>query len=285
MQPNALPDGRIGMGIGMRHVVWTSTAMALGAFLYVVTLEPMDEQANPRAAALNQSPSSNQLVAQIRRSLGDGQLGAAQAQAQELFGQGTEDVRSLYYCGIVERALGNEGAARNYWRMIINLIEQREDGSIGASPELYYYAWAQHEEGDPDTGRQLFGQLADQYEHNSKDGEDRWGGLGALDHYNLACYRAMAGETERAMEHWAFAVELGYGRGYGQGDDYGWWAADPDLQALHDIERFWVLGSGIDPKGRGEERAGERVPPAGDQNQNQDQPIGAPIDGPDASDG
>lgn len=250
MQPNAVPDGKVCMGIGMRHVVWTSAALALGAFLYVVTLEPMDEQHNPRAGALDQRPSSEQIVSQIRRSLSNGQLDSARVEALELFGLDPNSVRSAFYCGIVERASGNNSTARGYWRMIINLIERRHDGQVGYAPHLYFYAWAQLEGGDADTGRQLFGQLADQYEQGTKDGDDRWGGLGAMDHYNLACYRTLAGATERAMEHWALAVELGYGRG----DVHGWWTADPDLEALHANEEFWRIGADIYPEGRRQER-------------------------------
>ncbi|MHA7814375.1 MAG: TPR end-of-group domain-containing protein [Phycisphaerales bacterium] len=228
------------MGIGFRHVVWTSAALALGAFIYVVTLEPMDEGAHPRAEAFRRGPSTQTYVNRIRSSMANRQLEAAQVEARELFSQDPEEIVALFYNALVERALGNDEHAQSYWQMVINLAESDDDGSIGMMPNLYYYAWAQLEAGDEETGRQLFGQLSDQYEADSRDGDDRWGGLGAIDHYNLACYRSLAGELELAMAHWDMAVELGYGD-----MDSRWWMADPDLEPLHADEAFWAIGARI----------------------------------------
>lgn len=246
------------MGIRVRHVVWTSAALALGSFIYVVTLEPMDEDRFPRAAAIGQGRNLNGMIDRVRGAMIADQHDSAIEQAHELVGYYPSEVRALYHLAIAYRGDGRESDAARIWEQILDLIEKR-GGSIGTSPNLYYYAWAIHEIGDRDTGQQLFGQVADQYAQASKDGDDRWGGFGAIDHYNLACYRSMAGELDRAMGHWAFAIELGYGRDRGG----RWWMADPDLEPLHDRVRFWELGTRIDATDR-EERSIEPDPESGE---------------------
>ena len=57
--------------------------------------------------------------------------------------------------------------------------------------------------------------------------------LGGL--YNLACYWALAGEIDRAMEYWKGCVE----GGYDLGTEGGWWRVDPDFEDLRLDTRFW----------------------------------------------
>ncbi len=224
----------------MRHVVWTSSALALGAFIYVVTLEPMDEQRHPRAAAFNSRPNMQGLVTTIRTDLASRQNEAAIQNARKLIGAYPRDVRGYFYLALGHRASGNAEEADKAWRQIVTYLES-DQGAPSRSQNLYYYGWGLRGLGDLKTSQQVFKGISDQYAEMTKDGNDQWGGHGAGDHYNLACYRAMEGQLDRAMEHWAFAVELGF-----QGDAGGrWWMVDPDLEPLHDREAFWDLGSRI----------------------------------------
>lgn len=228
------------MGIKIRHIVWTSAALSMGAFIYVVTLEPMDERQHPRAAAIQQGPYLSDLQSNVISSLTSGQHERALTQAQEFVSAYPSDIRAYFYLALANRQLGNEEGSRKVWTQIINYLEWTDD-SVGSSPNLYYYAWALHETGQVESGQALFGQVADQYAYATKDGDDEWGGFGAGDHYNLACYRAMAGDLDQAMSHWAFAAELGFGGGPSD----RWWTVDPDLEPLHEFEQFWELGSMI----------------------------------------
>tara|TARA_E500000318_G_scaffold85651_2_gene81751 strand:- start:9697 stop:10455 length:759 start_codon:yes stop_codon:yes gene_type:complete len=228
------------MGIKVRHVVWISAALSMGAFIYVVTLEPMDEQRHPRAAAFDRNPTIRGMMSNVIAALTSEQHDNAVSKSQEMVGLFPKDIRSYFYLAIAHRQAGHAAEAEKIWTQMVNLLESGDE-SVGTDPNLYYYAWALRETEGLETSQQLFSQLADQYARASKDGDDRWGGHGAGDHYNLACYRAMGGEIDRAMEHWAFAVELGYG-----GDEQGrWWIVDPDLESLHEIDAFWVLGAQI----------------------------------------
>ncbi len=56
--------------------------------------------------------------------------------------------------------------------------------------------------------------------------------------YNVACFYAMQGDAERAIDLLEKAVELGWG-------DRAWIETDSDLQTLHDNARFQALLSGL----------------------------------------
>jgi tetratricopeptide (TPR) repeat protein len=228
------------MGIQVRHVVWTSAALSMGAFIYVVTLEPMDERQHPRAVAIEQAPYFSDLQSNVISSLASGQNERAITQARELVSAYPTDIRSSFYLALTHRQMGNKDESRRVWTQIINYLEWTDD-SIGTSENIYYYAWAIRETGEFEASQAIFGQIADQYALLTKDGDDEWGGYGAGDHYNLACYRALAGDLDLAMEHWSFAVELGFGGGASN----QWWTVDPDLEPLHEFDRFWELGSQI----------------------------------------
>ena len=56
--------------------------------------------------------------------------------------------------------------------------------------------------------------------------------------YNVACFYAMQGDTERALELLENAVNLGWG-------DRAWLETDSDLDSLRQIDRFKTLLAGM----------------------------------------
>lgn len=222
------------MAIKLRHVIWTSAAMALGSFLYVVTLEPMDTDRFPRAAARTQAPGMNRLIQNIRASLVSGQHESGVAHALVLSEQHPTSTLAQLYAALAHRGAGDTELSTRCWEQIIALTAAREE-PFPSEQDLYQYAWAIHETRGPEHGRPLFTQLAERYARLSRDLDDEWEGLGAGDHYNLACYRAMAGETERALHHWALCLQLKHIERSGS----DWWTADPDLDALRQLPEFW----------------------------------------------
>ncbi len=241
-EPEAAIDGKWCMGIGIRHVVAVSAALGAGAFVYVVGFAPMDEVANPRAGALGRVPARATMINTIRRSLAFEQLAAADRAADMLVEHNPEDPGAYFWRATVDMKLGDVESALGSWvrldRLMQGLSAWTERYSAG---ELdYFRAWAKVGIGEIEQGQAIFRKVADDLEARSDLESDHSDQLRIV-HYNLACYRAMGGEIESAMEHWALAVELGYGR------DSGWWAADPDLEPLHGDDRFWTIGQGVDP--------------------------------------
>ena len=223
----------------MRHVVWCSATLSLGAFFYVLTLEPMDEKRTPRAAAMNQTASRATLITQIRRSLAVGQINTAERQSIELLEHHPEDLGAVFYRALAHQEMGQDEEARSRWAVLAQMTLGLESWvqRYSSRQVQYYRAWGLTGLGKTEAARALFAQIADDLEDSSRDG----GGeiLASGVHYNLACYRSMAGEPERAMSHWRSAIELGYAQ---NNNDNGWWMVDPDLESLHGDDRFWEIG-------------------------------------------
>ncbi len=228
------------MGISMRHVVWCSATLSLGAFFYVLTMEPMDRSTSPRAAAIDQVPPRRTLLVNIRRHLGMGQLSPADRQADALIQNYPEDLDAIYFRTIVDRALGHQDRADAGWTMLDRATRTLESwpNRYTNTQIAYYRAWALVGIGQVEEGRAGFRQLADQIEDWASGNPEVIDNSGTQ--YNLACYRSMGDEPDRAIEHWDRAVALGYGE---NNSDNGWWMVDPDLESLHQDNRFWVIGA------------------------------------------
>lgn len=234
------------MGIGVRHVFVISAALGVGTFVYMVGFSPMDEARFKRAGAIDQTPSRQGLVNSIRRAMAQGQISTADRMSDVLRKHFPDDPSAFYYRALVSGQMGEAQRAIRNWTMLDDELSELKawENRYNSITLDYFRGWARHGLGDIDQAKAYFTKIADQLEENSS------GDTGAQ--YNLACYRSMAGDLDSAIEHWALAVEAGYGR---EGSDGRWWAVDPDLEPLHGMDRFWEIGSGIDrieQRGRGQ---------------------------------
>ena len=153
--------------------------------------------------------------------------------------------------GVVSK---QEGKARS-WERLLEIVGGEDFDSLGGrglSESLYHRGWAKRGLGRVEDSRADFVRLARLTEEGigvDSDGPVIGGvfggvfggvgegsiGVGAA--YNLACYWALAGRLERALDYWRVCVEGGYDLN-GAG---GWWRVDPDLEDLWDDERFWGI--------------------------------------------
>lgn len=238
------------MGIALRHVVWASATLSLGAFLYVVTLEPMDPEKHPRAAAIDQTPEREGLIARFRQSMSNGQMTAANAMSESLMEHYYDDPSTWFYRALISEATGNDEAAAQSWRRLDAMMERLVGwkGRYSSEQIGYFRAWGLIGVGKIEDGQAQFRELADRLQDRIRMVEVEQSGA----HYNAACYRAMAGQTEVAMAHWARAVELGYRE---NGNEGGWWMVDPDLDSLHQLDAFWEIAQPLlEPRGRRDPR-------------------------------
>lgn len=217
-----------------------SVVLALSSFVYVVGFAPMDETANPRAAAINREPTRGGMISNIRRMMAQGQITDADRTADLLLKNYPEDPSALFWRATVDQRLGDADSSHGHWayldREFVNLVswsERYRDSELD-----YFRAWSKQGIGEVEESKALFTKIADDLEERSDLGADPASrNRGA--HYNLACYRAMSGDLESAIYHWQMAVENGYG------GDGGWWLVDPDLESLHEDDRFWEAGGKI----------------------------------------
>ncbi|MBL4697272.1 MAG: hypothetical protein JKX70_00415 [Phycisphaerales bacterium] len=235
------------MGINIGHVVVGSAVLGLSTFVYIVGFSPMDSAVFPRADAMNAQPTKVGLIGRIRTWAAQGQLAKADKAADQLNTLFPEHPSAHLWRGLVDRMMGDEEAELATWRA----LDAQMAGLASWTSEFtqaqldYIRAWGKQGIGEIEAAQALFKSVADDLEERStKDGDGRVIDPGVL--YNLACYRAMSGETEIALGHWERAVERGYQLGS------GWWAVDPDLERLRDDDRFWsVVGNSNTSRGRG----------------------------------
>ncbi|MDF1809252.1 MAG: tetratricopeptide repeat protein [Phycisphaerales bacterium] len=229
------------MGLTIRHVVLVSAVLSVGSFVYAVGFAPIDPENNPRAQALNRTPSRQGLVNLIRRSITLGQVTAADRSAARYLDLNPEDPYAHFYRAIVYQLMEKPEAAREVWENLDHELSDisKVEGRYSQGQLDYLRGWSKFGIGETEASQAYFKQIADQIEERAS-GNDLSSGA----HYNLACYRAKEGKTEQAMQHFEQAIELGYQR------DAGWWAVDPDLQPLHNDPRFWDVGLSIDDLSR-----------------------------------
>jgi tetratricopeptide (TPR) repeat protein len=229
------------MGITLRHVVWTSATLALGSSFYVLTVEPLDPQRMVRAGAIGRTPHRELLISSVRASLATGQLADAERHVGELRKHYPEDPSAMYFQAVVAGFMDQNTREQGYWDELADYTRTLKSWPNRYTEiELgYYRAWALTMTGQIEQGRVLFARIASELREWALSND----GLitNPMTHYNLACYLAMSGEPERAMEHWASAVDRGYGLRVA--DQGGWWMVDPDLESLHDNPEFWQIGA------------------------------------------
>lgn len=227
------------MGMTIRHVVLASAVLSVGSFIYMVGFAPMDTTNNPRAQALNRTPTKAGLISAIRRSMISGQMRSADRASELLYSKYPTDPYGVYYKALVLEMNGKDEQAEARWKDLDSGFASLDgwEGGYSQSQLDYLHGWSKFGAGDIEGARVYFQKIADALENRFQDDEGVITSSSVL--YNLACYRAMQGEKAQAMEAFEGAIERGYRQ------DGGWWSVDPDLESLHDDAQFWELGLSI----------------------------------------
>ena len=116
-----------------------------------------------------------------------------------------------------------EATAVDAGTMILAMGATAGEAFVPHGWEDVHVAFAQLEAGDAAAGRATMEEVL-------AGAEEPWGG-----HYNLACYLALAGETDAAIKHLRTAVELDRDK------VMKWLPEDSDLDPLRDYPRFKEL--------------------------------------------
>jgi quercetin dioxygenase-like cupin family protein len=107
--------------------------------------------------------------------------------------------------------------------MVLAVGGKEGEAFHGGGWEKVHLAFARLDAGDVAGGREIM-------ESNIDEGEHAWGG-----HYNLACYLALAGETDAALD------ELRIARDLNRDNVMQWLPHDTDLDPLRGDPRFAEL--------------------------------------------
>ncbi len=218
------------MGQPIRTLVWISGLMAAASFGYVMVFAPLDGvgERGHRDQADTAPASIRRLDRSFREAFGQGQLRAAEDLAKQMVQAYPKDPASWYNRGIILDRLGLSGDATEAWAQLLMVINEAGANEIrDQARNAYFRGWSEHGLGMVDQAQASFGQALALYEQ-SLNGNTPTG----VDAYNLACYAAMGGQVEVALEHWQQALSTGFA------NQSSWWVADPDLDPIREDPRF-----------------------------------------------
>jgi len=209
-----------------RTVVLMSALLGLTAFVGVLVLAPVDTPRQRRSAQSGIMPL-NQAIQRIRAALIDGRPIASLNLAQIAADNYPDQPDAWMWLAITADRFGDANTATQAAERQMRLLGGPDqipgrgaERFTGGSANLYRLAWGHQILGETGTARARFREAADALENESSPNNGRFA------QYNLACYRSMAGQFDRAAAHLAAAVDAGYR------SDNGWWAVDPDLDPI-----------------------------------------------------
>lgn len=212
-----------------------SVLLGLGAFIGVLVLAPVDTPS--RRVSRPSLPRLDQTINAVRTALMEDREIASVNIAQNAVHHHPRAADAWMWLAITADRTRDPMTAMKAAERLIELVEDpawaagRQTTSFTAvSDRLYRLGWGYRLIGDRAGSEARFAEAADALESEA--------GVrgGVFLEYNLACYRALAGEPDRAADHFARAIEAGYGR------DNGWWRVDPDLDPIRSHPVF--VGAG-----------------------------------------
>lgn len=215
---------------GLRTVISVSALLAVATFVAVLVYAPMPE----RGVGPVFVPASVEEQAQrIRRAMAEGRHAAAVSIANQTAEQFPEDPEAWLWQVQVQHMLGHEGGARVAAERLLRVTEASPvpAGPLAQAVRSYRLGWANWALSREEAARGHFRDAGALYALASPGMMDE-----PVRQYNLASFFGMSGETAKAAEHFALAVDANY-RG-----DGGWWKVDPDLEAVRGERAFLDAG-------------------------------------------
>ena len=228
------------MGLQIKHILTIATIFACVAFVYIIAFAPIDTRRSPRAAARNVIPSTQSLVGALRNQLASNQELSATRSADQLIIFYPNNPNAMLNAAFAYRAAGSREKELIVWADLYKWSMNQDTTSPSLIPSqlaniLYLQGWALLGLDQPDEAQACFAQVLELVKPTSPSPSP-------ILSYNLACYSALAGDTETALGHWKDSIESGY-----TPSTPPWWTVDPDLENLHGREEFWTIGQQASP--------------------------------------
>lgn len=237
-----------------RTITIVAALLGLGSFVAVLVLSPV-EGARRRPVTFETTygpPRPNTSIQQIRDALAEGRTHSALNLASLQVDHAPGNSEGWMWLAYLERVAGEPDRAEHAADHLLEMMDNRLAGlEHPTSAYTYPRAWALEVLGRQEEARQAFRRTADLYRSESRDERS------PTVEYNLACYRAMAGQHEVACAHFEAWVELG---GHLR---QGWWASDPDLDPIREHPRYLAAVSAMvdrDGPGPGDAPPGDTMP-------------------------
>lgn len=214
----------MGEGTGVRgSIVMVAGLLAVIAFVWaLVSYSPSGGQIGqfgtqmvPNRGVFSDGPA--------RQAFAKGEYDRVVKLSEEMVRTKERDVNGWYWLAMGRERLGEKELAEEAWRGVLELAEARAQTVPSDWMRWWFAGWARRGLGDEAGSHEAFSHLVELYEARVKAKRG--------DHYNLACFRSLAGDHEGAIEAWEQAVA-------GERVDESWARADPDLEAIRGDARF-----------------------------------------------
>lgn len=224
---------------GVKAVVILSGLLALTSFGVVIATAPADPPPRVAGDGGPRPPSVADMTARLRRALSQGRTEAARNLAARMTQHHPQDPESWLWSAITGHMLGDSAEAQIAGEQLRTMLQDREPpfSQRAQSMREYRMGWALWVQNRREEAADHFALAADLYEPATASENDD-----AIRSYNLACYRAMAGQIDRAAGCFADAVDAGYP------PDGGWWRVDPDLDPIRDEPAFLAAAAEIEQR-------------------------------------
>lgn len=206
----------------IRSLVSCSALLAATSFAVVMVVAPVETD-RVGARGYDASFGLNDQIARMRLALANARDLAAQNIAERTVAAFPGESEAWLWKVQVEWSTGRLVTAAEDARRLETMVTQGPvpSGLLAQSSRAYRLGWANWVLSRQDAARNYFLDAATLYESGSPGFASE-----AIRQYNIACYLGMGGRVDDAAQHFALAVDAGYG------GDGGWWQVDPDLTPI-----------------------------------------------------
>jgi tetratricopeptide (TPR) repeat protein len=204
-------------------IVMVAGLLAVIAFVWaLVSYSPSDGQFGPFGTRM--APTRGVFSdGPARQAFAKGEYGRVVELSEKMVRANERAADGWYWLAMGQERLGEKELAEEAWRGVLELAEARAETVPSDWMRWWFAGWAKRGLGDEVGSHEAFSHLVEMYETRVKAGQG--------DHYNLACFRSLAGDYEGAIEAWERAVAK-------ERVDESWARVDPDLEAIRGDARF-----------------------------------------------
>ena len=150
--------------------------------------------------------------------------------SEPLFGTALQE--ALLFRAIASERLERPERAAEMWTRLAEASQSAIELGSQDPSQWHYLGWALNGLGDGPGARDAFRQLAERM------GEVDLESSGLLDVYNAACYLALAGREDEALDALDVVIDRAIRNPRARRFDFDWMLVDPDLDGLRDHERY-----------------------------------------------
>ncbi|MEZ6232832.1 MAG: hypothetical protein R3B68_01465 [Phycisphaerales bacterium] len=205
-------------------------SVVAGIFTFVGTLVLTPGSGAGSMAAASGGPARLAYGEYVRQLAAEGDWNGVSRESRRILGSNPTHPEALLFRALASERLGRDERAREMWTRLAEAAQMPRAARPLGGMSWYYQGWALKGLGDGPGARDAFRNLTAQ--------------MGPATDYNAACYFALAGQDEAALDAFESVMAEYVARLRADPDDqrsqwdYRWMLADPDLDSLRGQARY-----------------------------------------------